>query len=101
MRGKIAVALVAGMLIGMALPSVGGRGESQIQPEKKKIVWEYRTVQYGPVTTPPQVWAGMPDPAGMLNPLGAEGWECTSSVLISDWQRGKVYSFLLKRLKEK
>jgi hypothetical protein len=102
MQGKIAVALVAGILIGVALPYVGGRGEAQIQPAKKKSVWEYKTVQYGPVQTGPQApWAALPDPAGALNQQAAEGWECTGSVRVSDRQQGKVYSFVLKRLKEK
>ena len=102
MRGKIAVVLIAGMLISVAFLSVVSRGVAQIQPEKKKIVWEYKTVQYGPVSTSPQApWAALPDPAGILNPQGAEGWECTGSVLVSDRQQGRVYSFVLKRLKEK
>ena len=81
MRRKMVAALVAGVLIGVALPFVVGKGEAQAQPQAKKTVWEYKTIHYGPIPQGPQaVWPPY-DPSGQLNPLGADGWELVSSTL--------------------
>src|SRR5713101_7979077 len=81
MKGKLVVAVVCGLVVGVAIPFVGQHREAHAQKEDKAQKWEYKVVAF----TPQDTQANTLKVSGIrLNELGAEGWEylgpiCTTS----------------------
>src|SRR5262245_37570011 len=81
MKGKLVVALVCGLLVGLAIPFVGQHREAHAQIVDKVQKWEYRVVAFTPQDTPANT---LKVSAKQLKELGDEGWEylgpiCTTS----------------------
>jgi hypothetical protein len=86
MKGKLAVAVVCGLLVGQAIPFVGQHREAHAQKQDKVQKWEYQVVAFTPQDTPANT---LKVSAKRLNELGAEGWEylgpiCTTSQTYGD-----------------
>jgi hypothetical protein len=86
MRGRLVVAVVCGLLVGLALPFVGQHREAHAQKEDKAQKWEYQVVAFTPQDTHANT---LKVSAKQLNELGDEGWEylgpvCTTSQTFAD-----------------
>jgi hypothetical protein len=102
MKGKLVVAVVGGLLVGLAIPFVGQHREAHAQKKDKVPKWEYQVVTFTPQDTPANT---RKIAAKRLNELSDQGWEyvgpiCTTSQTYADRSGNLTQYVAFKRPKE-